>query len=285
MLSTIILTFLIFVAAMLYSSVGHAGASGYLAAMGLFRLPQVVMKPAALVLNIFVASIGTFRFWRAGHLSLRLLWPFIVLSIPFAFFGGRMQVGEVFYKRLLGGVLLYAAGSMLWQTLRDRRAGTDSGSLLRPPPIPVALLVGGGLGLLSGVTGVGGGIFLSPVLILMRWADTKRTAAASAAFILVNSIAGLAGQIFSGQFKPFQTLPWEFLVWAVAAVMGGAIGSHLGARKLNYAGLRIMLALVLVIGGVNLLLTRKHEPAAPAPSATSTQSVDQSSRTANPQSS
>ena len=242
---------LIFVAALLYSSVGHAGASGYLAVMGLYGLPQSVMRPAALVLNVFVASIGTYRFWRAGHLQWRLLWPFAALSVPFAFLGGRMRLSDPVYQRVLGIVLLLAAVNLVWQTLPSRRANVGA---TKPPPIPVALLVGAGLGLLAGLTGVGGGIFISPLLILARWADPKKTAGLSVAFILVNSLAGLAGQIHSGQFRPFQTLPYEFLYWAAAAVMGGLIGSYLGARKLGNNPLRCLLALVLVIAGVKMLI-------------------------------
>lgn len=255
MTDSIILSILIFVAALLYSSVGHAGASGYLAAMGWYKLAPAIMRPAALVLNIFVASIGTFRFWRAGLLPGRLLWPFIILSIPFAFLGGRLKLENATYQRILGSVLLFAALNLLWQGLAQRRGGAASARAgsVRPPPIPVALIIGAGIGLLSGLTGVGGGIFISPVIILMRWADPKRTAGVSAAFILVNSVAGLAGQMYSGQFKPLQTLPWEFLLWSAAAVSGGLIGSWLGARRLSNPALRTMLGIVLIIAGVKLL--------------------------------
>lgn len=256
MMSTLLLALLIFIAALLYSSVGHAGASGYLAAMGLFNMKQAVMKPAALILNIFVASIGTYRFWRAGFLSWRLLLPFIVLSIPFAFIGGKLKLSDPLYQRLLGGVLLFAAASMLWQTFMVRRGsggGSGESRTLRPPPIPVALILGGGIGMLSGMTGVGGGIFLSPVLILAGWADPKRTAAVSAPFILVNSIAGLAGQIYTHQFHPIESWRWDFLLWLAAAIGGGLIGSWLGARRLSNPALRILLSAVLVVAGVKLI--------------------------------
>jgi uncharacterized membrane protein YfcA len=252
MLHTLTIAALIFVAALLYSSVGHAGASGYLAVMGFFKLPQAVMRPAALVLNVVVASIGTWRFWRAGHLQWRLLWPFVVLSAPFAFYGGKMRLSAAMYQRVLGIVLLLAAAQLVWQTIPGRRSSAPAGAT-RPPPIPVAMIAGAALGLLAGLTGVGGGIFLSPLLILAKWADPKKTAGVSVAFILVNSIAGLAGQAYSGQFNPLKTLPVEFLAWAVAAVIGGWIGSSLGALRLGHIALRRVLALVLIIAGVKLL--------------------------------
>jgi uncharacterized protein len=253
MIDTVTLSALIFVAALLYSSVGHAGASGYLAAMSFYKLPASVMRPAALTLNVIVASVGTYRFWRAGHLSWRLLWPIAVLAAPMAFVGGRWPLSETIYYRALGVVLCLAAINLIVQVMWPRRfGGRVSG--VHPPPIVVALLVGAGLGLLAGLTGVGGGIFLSPVLLLMGWADPKKTAGVSAAFILINSIAGLAGQIFSGQFKPLRALPLEFLLWGAAALAGGMIGSWLGARRLPNPALRALLAVVLLIAGVKMVL-------------------------------
>lgn len=253
MVDTIVMTALIFVAAILYSSVGHAGASAYLAVMGWYRVSPTVMRPGALVLNIFVASIGTFRFWRAGHLSWRLLLPFVVLSAPLAFVGGQWRIKEAIYYRLLGVVLLLAAANLVAHVIWPQRFAGSRVSGVRPPPMVVALLLGAGLGLLAGLTGVGGGIFLSPILLLMGWADPKKTAGASVAFILINSITGLAGQIASGQFNPIRTLPPEFLLWAAAAVGGGLIGSWLGARRFSNPVLRLLLALVLVVAGAKLL--------------------------------
>ena len=254
MADAVVLTALIFVAALLYSSVGHAGASGYLAAMSYYKLPATVMRPAALTLNIIVASVGTHRFWRAGHLSWRLLWPFVILSAPMAFVGGRWKLTETIYYRALGVVLCLAAVNLLIQVLWPRRFGGRVAGV-HPPPVVVALIVGAGLGLLSGLTGVGGGIFLSPVLLLMGWADPKKTAGVSAAFILINSIAGLAGQVWSGQFNPLRTLPLEFLLWGTAALAGGMIGSWLGARRLPNPALRALLAVVLLVAGLKMILT------------------------------
>lgn len=251
MIETIILTALIFIAALLYSSVGHAGASGYLAAGALLNFPSKLMAPTALSLNVLVASIGTYRFWKARLISWPLLLPFVVTSVPFAFLGGRWRLSEPIYQKILGVVLALAATNLILQTTVMRRAASSTS--LRPPPIPVALFVGAGLGFLAGMTGVGGGIFLSPLLILARWADPKRTAAVSAPFILGNSIAGLTGQIAGGKFNPLYDLRLVFILWAAAAIMGGLIGSYFGAKRLGNPALRVLLAAVLLIAGIKML--------------------------------
>lgn len=232
---------LIFVAALLYSAVGHAGASGYLAVMALLGTAPSVMRPTALVLNLLVASIGTAQFARAGHFRWRLFWPFALGSVPAAYFGGHHALPGTWYRHIVGVVLLVSALRFVVALRAPDRA-------LRMPPVPLALFVGVLLGLLAGLTGVGGGIFLSPVLLLMGWADLRTTAATSAAFILVNSAAGLAGQA-----APLAAIHVDILPWAIAAVAGGALGSWLGARRLGGAGLRVVLATVLVVAGVKLL--------------------------------
>jgi len=236
------LTALIFVAALLYSSVGHAGASGYLAAMALFGVAPDVMKPAALALNILVALIGTAKFARAGCFVWRVFWPFALVSVPCAFAGGRVHVPGHIYKPLVGVVLLFAA----WR-LWPRRA-KPAVEAPPPPPVPLALGAGAGIGFLSGLTGVGGGIFLSPLLLLLRWAGARETAGVSVAFILVNSLSGMAGQLKQGVSLP-SGIGW----WAAAVAVGGGLGSHVGSRKLAPAGLRRMLAVVLVIAGSMLV--------------------------------
>lgn len=237
------LTGLIFIAALLYSSVGHAGASGYLAAMALFGVAPEAMKPAALTLNILVALIATLKFARAGCFVWRVFWPFALVSVPCAYLGGRLHVPGHIYKPIVGAVLLFAA-YRLW----PRRV--QSGVEVNPsPPVPLALGAGAGIGFLSGLTGVGGGIFLSPLLLLLRWAEPRQTAGVSAAFILVNSLAGMAGQLKRELSLP-AGLPW----WAAAVVVGGLIGSHIGSRKLAPVGLRRLLAVVLVIAGSLLLI-------------------------------
>jgi len=239
----LILALLILAAAMLYSSVGHGGASGYLAAMALFGLAPATMKPTALCLNVLVASIATFRFWRAGCFSWSLFWPFAVASIPLAFVGGAITLPTTIYKQIVGLTLLYAAFRLfLFTQAKADRAAT------RTVPFALAILLGALIGLSSGLTGVGGGIFLSPLLLLMGWADTRRTAGISAAFILVNSIAGLLGN-----FTNLQVLPPALPYFAVAAVAGGLIGSEFGSRRLGNVTIRRLLALVLVVAGVKMI--------------------------------
>ncbi|MFA4956211.1 MAG: sulfite exporter TauE/SafE family protein [Candidatus Methanoperedens sp.] len=239
---TFFIALLIFAAGLLYSSVGHAGASGYLAVMALFGLAPDVMKPTALVLNILVAIIATWHFFRAGYFSWRIFWPFAVSSIPFAFIGGALSLPGSVYKQILGLILLFAA-YRLFQF--KHLEATDSA---KPVPVPKAMLFGAGIGLLSGAIGVGGGIFLSPLLLFMGWAKTKQTAGVSAAFILVNSIAGISGHLSSVKFLPESVYPW-----AIAAVLGGIIGSSLGSRRFVNTTLYRLLAVVLVIAGAKLI--------------------------------
>ncbi len=243
--SVAVLTLLVFAAALLYSSVGHAGASGYLAAMALCGVAPAVMRPTALVLNILVATIATVQFYRAGCFSFPRFWPFAVASLPPAFLGGALTLPGNFYKPAVGVVLLFAAYRLL--RVPQTAAATPE---TKPLPLPGALASGAGIGLLSGLTGTGGGIFLSPLLLFMGWAETRESAGVSAAFILVNSIAGLAG-LLTG----VAMLPGPVPFWAVAAVAGGLIGSSLGSRYLGSRMLRQLLAAVLVIAGAKLILT------------------------------
>jgi uncharacterized membrane protein YfcA len=240
----VILAVLIFTAATLYSSIGHAGASAYLAAMALFGLAPQVMRPTALALNIIVAVIGTVRFIRAGYFSWAVFWPFAVSSIPLAFIGGMIQLPGEVYRPIVALVLLFAAFRLVFL----RRAPADAPT--RPLPKLLAIALGAGLGLLAGLTGVGGGIFLSPLLILMRWADVRTTSGVSASFILVNSVAGLLGAYTTLQF-----VPPAVGVWAVAAVLGGLLGTELGTRRFNNLALRRVLAVVLVIAAYKLTFT------------------------------
>jgi uncharacterized membrane protein YfcA len=219
----------------------------------LFDMPAKLMRPSALVLNVFVASIGTWRFWRAGFLSWRLFLPFAIASVPMAFVGGQWKMDDAIYQRVLGGVLLFAAATLLMRTFIHRWARQDQGQFVRPPPMAGALLIGAGLGFLAGMTGVGGGIFLSPLIILMRWADAKHTAAVSAPFILVNSISGLAGQVRSGQLQTLKENLPQLSLWLAAAIAGGLIGSWLGARRLPNPAIRALLAIVLIIAGIKML--------------------------------
>jgi uncharacterized membrane protein YfcA len=210
--------------------------------MALAGVVPAAMKPTALVLNILVATVASVRFYRAGSFSWKVFWPFAVTSIPFAFVGGLLTLPDPVYKRLVGVVLEIAAARLLM-----RQFEFDPASL-RPVPKGPALGIGAGMGLLSGLTGVGGGIFLSPLLWLTRWAEPRTIAGGSAVFILVNSISGMAGLMTQRPAWP-AALPY----WAVAVIVGGSIGSHLGSRRLGATALRYLLAVVLVIAGGKLL--------------------------------
>jgi uncharacterized membrane protein YfcA len=234
-----------FFIALLYSTVGHAGASGYLATMAMLSFPAGVMKPTALMLNIIVALVTTIRFAKAGYFSWRLFWPFALASVPLAYLGGGMHIDTTIYKILVGIALVFAASHLI---LRSKAAPDDSGRASYPG-IGASLVVGGGLGFLSGLTGVGGGIFLSPVLILLHWAGLRRTAAVAAAFILLNSISGLAGYLQKGG-----AFPEHIAFWSAAVVSGGFIGSTLGATKFNSPVLRVLLGVMLVMAGLKLAL-------------------------------
>ena len=239
----ILLCFAITAIAFLYSSVGHAGASGYIATMTLFGIAATTIRPTALVLNILVAAIGSFQFWRAGHFSWKLFWPFALLSIPAAYFGGYLQPAASILRVLIGVVLLFSAARLF-----SRKREPDQTS---PPSQAVAIGVGAGLGFLSGLTGTGGGIFLTPLLLFCKWAVIRQAAAVSALFILVNSIGGLIGY-----FTAVHSIPTLGIYLAIPAVIGGTIGSYLGSRRLAARGIAIFLAVVLTIAGAKLIFTR-----------------------------
>ena len=240
---TLIIAILFFAGAALYASVGHAGASAYLAVMGLYSFAPSVMKPTALALNILVAAVATLKFYRAGLFSWRLFWPFAVASIPAAFIGGAMTLPTRSYKIVVGSVLLYAAVWMFRSSLRPLQ------STAHLPPLWAAIVSGLAIGFLSGLTGVGGGIFLSPLILYMAWADTRSTSGVAAPFILVNSIAGLLGHLSS-----VSQLPPNIPVWGAAAVVGGWIGATYGSKHAPPPVLRQLLSLVLVVAGVKLIL-------------------------------
>jgi len=235
--------------AALYASVGHGGASGYLAVMGLFGFAPAVMKPTALALNIVVSAIATARFYRAGLFTWSLFWPFAIVSIPAAFLGGGLVVPARTYRILVGLVLLYAAVWMLRSTLRASADGAVADKASRPPALWVALPTGLVIGFVSGMTGVGGGIFLSPLLLYAGWAETRATSGVAAPFILVNSVAGLLGHLAG-----ITQLPPQIPFWAGAVLAGGWIGASFGSSRAPTTMLRRLLSLVLVIAGVKLIL-------------------------------
>jgi len=243
-----LLSGLIFAAAILYSSVGHAGASGYLAAMALFGLAPAVMKPTALTLNILVASIAVIRLRQAGLVNWRPLLPLVAGSIPLAFIGGSIQLPGAWYRVLVGLVLLAASAKFFFHPRES--AALDGARAVESIPIGPALLAGGLIGLLSGLTGTGGGIFLSPLLLLFGWAGARQQAGITAPFILVNSIAGLAGNLVS-----LRSLPADLPYFVIAALLGAVVGTQLGIKWFSTRALQRALGVVLVIAAVKFLVT------------------------------
>lgn len=236
-----------FVTAVFYSAVGQAGASGYLAAMGLVGLAPAVMKPTALALNLLVAAIGAVRLARAGYFRWRTFFPFAVLGMPFSFLGGAINLPERAYYPLVGALLIIAA-VLLVHGARGVLDETPAEGALRDPPFWPALLAGAGVGLLSGMTGTGGGIFLAPLILVMGWVETRRTSAVAAAYNLLNSAAALGGTwVGAGAF------PAALPAWLAVAGVGALIGSWLGLR-LAPSALRHILAAILVISGVRMIL-------------------------------
>jgi len=242
------LTVFVFIVAMLYSSVGHGGASGYLAVMSLLSVPPAQMSTTALILNLLVAGISYLAFLRAGHFSGKLTGPFLVTSVPAAFLGALIHIPLRAYQLLLAAVLVFAAFRLAVPLPKAMQCEHEQSM-----PVGWALAAGALIGLLSGIVGVGGGIFLSPLMILMNWADMKRTAATSACFILVNSAAGLCGR---GVGNTLEVGTWAPLV--VAAAVGGLTGSYLGANRLSGMTLRRILAAGLCIAAVKLVMTAAH---------------------------
>lgn len=244
---TAVLCAAFFVVATLYTTVGHAGASGYLAAMALLGLAPELMRPTALVLNIVVAAFTVYRFRKARFFSWPGLWPFLIGSVPFAAAGGVQSLSRGTYYAAMGVVLLVAAAYLVWRALGSRVLMEERVIHIRKLP---AIVMGCGIGYVSGLIGVGGGIFLSPILLILGWAGPKTTAGISAPFIFVNSaVALIAGSL------TVQSLPDE-LPWLLAAALAGAsVGTWLGLERLKQKGLLATLAFVMSLAGAKLLLT------------------------------
>lgn len=236
---------LIFLVAMVYASVGHGGASGYLAVLALAGYAPAQMSTSALVLNVLVAGLACMAFWRAGHFSWRLTWPFLVTSVPCAFVGGWLDVPSHAYGWFFAVVLLFAAVRLCLSAVPEAQAVTSTG-----PRRSVALPIGAGIGLISGIVGIGGGIFLSPLLVLCRWTSAKEAAAASACFIVVNSTAGLAGRLAEGRCEVGLLLPFVGV-----GFVGGWLGSRLGAGYFSNPALCRILATVLAVAAMKGLVT------------------------------
>ena len=240
-----ILVPLFFAAAFLYSSVGHGGASSYLAILVLAGYPREAIAPTVLALNILVTLLGTINYYRAGHFDARLLLPFILTSIPAAYAGGSLHVSEQTLSIILGVTLLVAGLRFVIFTKPVAAKQLLSRKLL----FGVGLPVGFALGFLSGLIGIGGGIFLSPLLLFMGWADAKKTAAISAAFILLNSLSGLTAHIIKG------AADWTLLgVLAITVLIGGGIGSYIGAFRLLPITLQRLLGAVLLLAALKLFI-------------------------------
>lgn len=240
---TIIFYVLMFVLAFLYASVGHGGASGYLALMAIFSMAPDVMKPTALILNLFVSLTAFIQFYRGGHFQWKIFFPLALASIPFAFLGGMITIDPAIYKKILGILLLVAVVRFLF--FPNKEVVATEQSRLGP-----SLLMGAGIGFLSGLIGIGGGIILSPILLMLRWTDQKQTAAISAMFIFVNSLAGLGGQMQKG-IHFTQDMLW----YVVVAFAGGLLGAYFGALRFNQQVLKTVLAFVLLIASYKLIWT------------------------------
>lgn len=243
---TLWLAVLFLIVAALYAAVGQAGASGYLAAMGLFEIAPTVMKPTALALNLLVAGIGTFQFWRSGLFSWRMFYPFAVLGFPFSLLGGSVQLpGHIYYPAV--GIILILSGLQMIRSALTNKIAVESDET---PPFLPALLAGAIIGFISGTTGTGGGIFLAPIMLAMNWISLSRTAAVTAAYNLLNSAAALAGG-----YASIKSIPLALPLWLIAVGVGGVAGSLVGSRYLSDRTLRFILAAVLLVSGTKLLLS------------------------------
>jgi uncharacterized membrane protein YfcA len=241
------LTVIFLLVALLYASVGQAGATGYLAAMGLFQLAPSTMKTTALSLNLLVAAIGTYQFWRSGLLSWRTFYPFGVLGIPFSLVGGAVQMPAHAYYPVVGVILLLSAAQVVRSAITTNK---DTDLTPAEPPFIPALLTGAVIGFISGTTGTGGGVFLAPAILSMNWVSVRRTAAVTAAYNLLNSAAALIGA-----YGILGSLPPALPVWLVAVGVGGTIGSFIGSRYLPESALRYILAAILLASGIKLVLS------------------------------
>lgn len=242
--TSIILLLALATVAFIYSSVGHGGASGYMAIMALTGVAPVMMKQSALVMNLAVSLFSFIGFYRAGFFKLRLFLPFVIASIPMAFLGGTMSLPDAIYKKILGICLFISIIRLVYQFEEKNEPN-------REIPLWAGLFSGASIGILSGLLGIGGGIILSPLMLLMRWSKLKETAAVSALFIFVNSLSGLYGQIQKGGFN----LSPDLQIAVITTIIGGLLGSYFGSQKFNSKTLKYLLAAGLTIAGLKLLLT------------------------------
>jgi uncharacterized membrane protein YfcA len=245
-INEILIILLLFIVAILYSSVGHGGASGYIAILALFNTQTALMKSSSLILNIFVSAIAFFQFYRAGHFKWKMFAFFAITSIPCSYIGSTFPIDDNTYKRILGICIIFPILRLLGIFgSKEPNAITEFGN----KEIVISLFIGAGIGFISGMLGIGGGIILSPIILLMGWAGMKQTAAISALFILVNSISGLAGLYKRGIVFEHQSY-----FWLTSAIAGGIIGSYLGSSYLDNKILKYILSVVLIIASLKLIL-------------------------------
>lgn len=238
------LPYIFFFIALFYSSVGFGGGSSYLAILSLVLTDFYEIRSTALILNICVVSIGTLAFFRSGVLKPKMLWPFFVLSIPLAYFGAQLKLSQSIFFLILGGALIMAGASMLFKFAQDKMESVEFSN-------PKKIALGGSIGLLSGISGIGGGIFLSPVLNLMRWSNPRIIASLASVFILVNSIAGVIGLKVAGTFQ----LDYELVLKLILGVfLGGIAGSYLSNKKFDLKILGILTAILVLYVGLRLTL-------------------------------
>jgi uncharacterized membrane protein YfcA len=243
-LGFIILTFALFlIIATLYSSVGHAGASGYLAIMALLSFAPETIKPTSLILNVIVALIASVKFIRAGYFDRKIFTYFIITALPMAFLGGYISIGPKYFK-LLAGIFLVVSANIL--IIKEYIKKPDAN--FRQVSIFWGLSIGAVIGLVSGLIGVGGGIFLSPIIIMMGWTSVKKASGVAALFILCNSLAGLAGHITA-----LKTIDNHISYWIVAVLIGGLAGSYLGTKKFNNKLIITFLFVVLLTAGLKFV--------------------------------
>ena len=236
---------LVALVAFLYASVGHGGASGYLALMAILGMQPLFMRPSALILNVFVSLVSFSQFYRAGFFRWPLFWPFALASVPLSFVGATLPISDSLYKKLLAVALLVAVARMVFQNTKQ-----PTRVFFGEYKLPISLLVGAVIGLLSGMLGIGGGIILTPVLLLLGWANLKEVAAVSALFIFTNSVAGFAGLLTKG-YTPVPLTFW----WLGAALIGGLAGAYYGSQKYNLPTLRYALTAGLLIAIGKLFFT------------------------------
>jgi uncharacterized protein len=227
--------------AVLFTSVGHGGASAYIALMALFGLESTVIRPTALVLNVLVTSFSSVRYFRAGLLDWKTAWPVILGAVPLAYLGGAITLPGHFYRPLVGVVLVASAVRLLWPGVINRLP------TLHQMPLLPGIVSGAGIGFLAGLTGTGGGIFLSPLLVFMGWSDVRKASGVTSLFILCNSLAGLAGAKTN-----FATLPAQIPLYVGAVMIGAIIGTYLGISALAKEGILKALALVLLVASAKL---------------------------------